>query len=106
MVLDTPAGPGIDGQQKASAGLASESVMVVLTRRHETDCGCNGGEPATISTNGRILAEISPTAQSINPTSSRIGGLEFDPAVNNRIRQMHGNCSRQVSSEQQAVLSR
>lgn len=32
------------------------SKMVVLTRRHETDCGCNVGEPAIISTNARILA--------------------------------------------------
>ena len=30
--------------------------LVVLTRRHETDCGCNVGEPTIISTNGRILA--------------------------------------------------
>jgi len=30
--------------------------VVVLTRRHETDCGCNVGEPAIISTNRRILA--------------------------------------------------
>jgi hypothetical protein len=30
-------------------------MMVVLTRRHETDCDCNAGEPASSSTYARIL---------------------------------------------------